>query len=181
MTGISSGRRRPAMPHTPSATLPALLSLIGLTAVIIGILAMHVWMGGHGATPHQATGSTSTSAAAHAVAGNTAAGTDAIDGGPASSAAGSPAHSADSALAALTASDGHGDQTVLVGCDTDCSGEMALGMCILALVLVGIAWLLTPTGRALAFSLLRRGPPLADRTSRTVPTPSLAQLCISRT
>lgn len=178
---IRSARRRPATPHTPSSVLPTLLSLIGLTAVIIGILAMHVWMGGHGATAHPGTGSASTSTAAHAVAGNTAAGTDAIDEAPASSAAGAPEHPVDVTLAALTASGAHGDQTVLVGCGTDCSGEMTLSMCVLALVLVGIAWLLTPTGRALAFPLLRRGPPLAHRTSRTVPTPSLTQLCISRT
>ncbi|WP_298255212.1 hypothetical protein [uncultured Arthrobacter sp.] len=170
---IRSARRRPATPHTPSSVLPTLLSLIGLTPVIIGILAMHVWMGGHGATAHPGTGSASTSTAAHAVAGNTAAGTDSIDE--------APAHPVDVTLAALTASGGHGDQTVLVGCGTDCSGEMTLGMCVLALVLVGIAWLLTPTGRVLASSLPPRGPPLMHWTSRAVPAPSLTQLCISRT
>ncbi|THJ66810.1 hypothetical protein E8P82_07740 [Arthrobacter echini] len=178
MNGITERRRRPALPFTVQSLLPALLSFVGLTAMIIGILAMHVWMGGHGATAHHGTGTTSISNSA-----SPAAGAYSIDAPRVYLADGPVTHSSSAApvLPALTVpGDDLSDLAVPAGCGSDCSGEVALSICVLALVLVGIVRLLTPTGRALAFPLLRRGPPLAHRTSRAVPTPSLTQLCISR-
>lgn len=181
---ISAGTRPLALFRTPSASLlPALLSFVGLTAVIVGILAMHVWMGGHGATTHHSAGTPTLS-------NTTVSSTDVHPASATVSSAVSSAVStghthADSATQLLPAlaqlAGDHTDQGVLAGCGGDCADEMALSMCVLAMVLVGIAWLLTPTGRALASSLLRRGPPMAYWASRPAPTPSLTQLCISRT
>ena len=175
--------RRFTLLRVPVASLlPALLSFIGLTAVIVGILAMHVWMGGHGATTHHSAGTptlritTVSSAHAHSAS------TTVLSGGSSALPA-SDTHdqSVTQLLPVVTQLAGdHTDQGMLTGCGGDCA-EMALGMCVLALVLVGIAWLLTPTGRALTFSLLRRGPPVVYWASRPAPTPSLTQLCISRT
>lgn len=37
-------------------TVPSVVAFVGLTAVIVGILAMYVWMGGHGSTSHPCRG-----------------------------------------------------------------------------------------------------------------------------
>jgi hypothetical protein len=183
-TRISAGTCPVAVLRAPLASLlPALISFVGLTAMIVGILAMHVWMGGHGATTHHSAGTPTVGITTVSPA----------DAHPASAAVSSVVTSAISAshthdpsvtqlLPALTQPAGdHTDQGVLIGCGADCADEMALSMCVLALVLAGIAWLLTPTGRALTFSLLRRGPPVMRLASRPAPTPSLTRLCISRT
>lgn len=197
-TVISAGTRHPVMLRASlGSLLPALLSFVGLTAVIVGILAMHVWMGGHGATAHHSAGSmTLSSTPSNSTAMNTALNTAPADptaihsGSALVSSAVSPVVSsghthgdaAEQLLPALTQAAGDlSDQGMLTGCGADCADEMALSMCVLALVLVGIAWLLTPTGRALTSSLRRRGPPLTYWASRPAPTPSLTQLCISRT
>ncbi|MEG9250153.1 hypothetical protein V6S67_18840 [Arthrobacter sp. Soc17.1.1.1] len=139
--------------------------------MIVGILAMHVWMGGHGATTHHTTGPT------------TLITTDVHLASATVSSSHNHNHNQPTTqlLPALTQASDSSDQGVLAGCGGDCADEMALSMCVLAMVLVGIAWLLTPTGRALTSSLLRRGPPVSHRASRPAPTPSLTQLCISRT
>lgn len=179
-TGISAGTRPFALLRTPPTSLfSALLSFVGLAAVLIGILAMHVWMGGHGATTHHSGGTPTLN-------NTTVSSTDIHPASATVPSAVSSSHThADSAtqlLPALTQLAGdHSDQGVLAGCGEGCANEMALGMCVLAMVLVGIAWLLTPTGRALTSSLFRRGPPVAYWASRPAPTPSLTQLCISRT
>jgi hypothetical protein len=179
-TRISAGTRPFALLRAPLASLlPALISFVGLTAVIVGILAMHVWMGGHGATTHHSAGTPTAGI-------TTVSPANVHPGSAAMSSAVSSGHTHDPSvtqlLPALTQPAGdHTDQGVLIGCGEDCADEMALSMCVLALVLVGIAWLLTPTGRALTFSLLRRGPPVVRWASRPAPTPSLTQLCISRT
>lgn len=193
-TEISAGTHHSAMLRASLASLlPALLSFLGLIAVIVGILAMHVWMGGPGATAHHSAGPTTlTSTPSNSMAVNTAPAdpTATHSGSAPVSSAESPVvssgHTHDDAaeqlLPALTQAAGDlSDQGMLTGCGADCADEMALSMCVLALVLVGIAWLLTPTGRALTSSLRRRGPPLAYWASRPAPTPSLTQLCISRT
>jgi hypothetical protein len=176
-TRISAGTCPVAVLRAPLASLlPALISFVGLTAMIVGIL-------GHGATTHHSAGTPTVGITTVSPA----------DAHPASAAVSSVVTSAISAshthdpsvtqlLPALTQPAGdHTDQGVLIGCGADCADEMALSMCVLALVLAGIAWLLTPTGRALTFSLLRRGPPVMRLASRPAPTPSLTRLCISRT
>ncbi|MBG6215810.1 hypothetical protein IWX75_000247 [Arthrobacter sp. CAN_A6] len=160
------------------------LTLLGLTLVITGILAMHVWMGGHGSTSHHlADLPTTGSVAALATAATTAAHTDAIphahSGGPAvqSSANATPKVMATTTLAGAPV--GHTMAAVCAGgCGAD---DMSLGMCVLALILMGALLLLTPVGRALTTTLLRRGPPAVSWKFRPAPTPSLTHLCISRT
>lgn len=184
-----------------NAFLPFLLTFTGLTAIIVGILAMHVWMGGHGPTTHHVAASTTTSTVS----------TVSTAGDDPGHAVGSPGHNHDGAgftvegaltpVAAITAVDaiqaaatdvsvalvssatsgGAVDGGMLVGCGGDCADEMMLGMCVLAMIVAGIAWLPTPAGRALLSAVVRRGPPVLARVSRPVPAPSLTQLCISRT
>lgn len=159
--------------------VPSVLAFVGLTAVIVGILAMHVWMGGHGSTSHHVAASTTSTQLS-----NEAGHVHADD----------HARTATAALAAVTTTSAtvldaasnlaHGsavDGGVLAGCGGDCADEMMLGMCVLAMVIAGIAVLLTPTGRALLSSMSWRGPPALFQTTRPAPTPSLIQLCISRT
>lgn len=174
------------------------LTFTGLTAIIVGILAMHVWMNGHGSTSHHITTShhlTASSAPAAAGAGVEA------------QVPGTPAHTSDfgadralsGALAgiaalnadltgassstvpgALSGADAHGG--MLAGCGGDCAGEMMLGMCVLAMITVGFIALRSPAARALVSTVVRRGPPvLSWTTSRPAPAPSLIRLCISRT
>lgn len=169
------------------AAVPSVVAFVGLTAVIVGILAMHVWMGGHGSTPHHvAAPAASTTASTHPVDGTGHGHTT------------RPAQTTTAAVAAiatveapvLDAAPHAASHTVMtavpdgggsVGCAGDCSDEMMLGMCVLAMIVVGLAGLLTPAGRALLSTMGRRGPPVLSWVSRPAPAPSLTQLCISRT
>ncbi|MUK02200.1 hypothetical protein GM708_09855 [Vibrio cholerae] len=178
--------------------LPFLLTFTGLTVIIVGILAMHVWMGGHGSTTHHVTASTTfnplstaggdagnaagISGHTHDVAGSTVAkpllpvaATGAVE------AIRVAATDASLALVSSTTPGGVVDGGMLAGCGADCADEMMLGMCVLAIIIAGIACLLTPAGRALLSSVIRRGPPVLTRLSRPAPAPLLTQLCISRT
>lgn len=187
--------------------LPFLLTFTGLTAVIVGILAMHVWMGGHGSTTHHVTAPTTATTATTASTASTAS----TAGNDVGHAVGGPGHTHDEAgstvagaltpVAAIAAVDtiqaaatdvsvafvssatpgGTVDGGMLAGCGGDCADEMMLGMCVLAMIVASIAWLLTPAVRALLSTVVRRGPPVLVRLSRPAPAPSLTQLCISRT
>lgn len=161
------------------AAVPSVFVFVGLTAVIVGILAMHVWMGGHGSTSHHVAAPT-TSTQVSDEAGHVHA-----DG---------HARTVTAALAAVTPTGGSALDTTshaasgsdvaggaLAGCGGDCAEETMLGLCVLAMIVAGIAVLLTPTGRALLSSLSWRGPPVLFQVSRPAPSPSLIQLCISRT
>ncbi len=164
--------RGPRVPLVlPRTALTFLLTLVGLTAVIIGILAMHVWMGGHGSTTH---------VAGPATVGNVTAGSASQVGPPAPSGhdhghAVLPVLETGTAVIAFASDDG-----MLAACSADCTAEMALGACMLAMIVVGLAGFLTPAGRALVSTLIRRGPPVVRRASRPAPAPSLIRLCISR-
>ncbi|WP_104180062.1 hypothetical protein [Arthrobacter sp. B0490] len=166
------------------AALPSVLAFAGLTAVIVGILAMHVWMGGHGSSHHVAaptstTTSTHPGAEAHVAAGSTPGTQQGDETGHAH------AQPATAVIAAGTATVDAASSIVAeggsVGCGGDCADEMVLGACALAMIVVGVAGLLTPAGRALLSILGRRGPPAPPRASRPAPAPSLIRLCISRT
>ncbi|WDF35206.1 hypothetical protein PTW37_17175 (plasmid) [Arthrobacter agilis] len=169
-----------------------------MTAIIVGVLAMHVWMGGHGSTTHHvptpttvSTVSTAGGNAGHAVGGpghtHDGAGSTVAEAltPVAATAAVDAIHAAATdvsvALVSSATSVGAVDGGMLAGCGGDCADEMMLGMCVLAMIVAGIAWLLTPAGRALLSTVIRRGPPVLTRLSRPAPAPSLTQLCISRT
>ncbi|WDF33218.1 hypothetical protein PTW37_15430 [Arthrobacter agilis] len=183
-----------------------LLTSTGLTAIIVGILAMHVWMGGHGSTIHHMSAPTSTSI-------GSSVGTAGTAGNDTGHAVSSPEHTHEgvgsTAAGALTpvaaiavvavvavvddiqgaASDvsvvlvpgGAADGEMLAGCSGDCADEMMFGMCVLAIIVAGVALLLTPAGRALLSTVVRRGPPVLAPLSQPAPAPSLTQLCIRRT
>ena len=183
----------------------ALLSFIALTAVVVGILAMHVWMGGQGVTSLAASvpvASTMTAESTPApsatrpfVADGTFFGQASADvqallaeNTPSDARIGPDTETGMKTLPAITAPPGTdsgsglgSDHNMSAGCGGDCSDEMAMGMCVLAMIAVGLAVLLTPSRRALLSSMCWRGPPAVVWTSRPARTPSLTQLCISRT
>ena len=179
--GSYAARTIPVLPRPARA----FLSLLGLTAVIAGILAMHVWMGAHGSmTDDGASSASMTTMAGHSdapAAVASASTPDALE--PALELA--RVHAADMAAdmgaAGMSALSGSMEDGMLAGCGEDCSDEMAIGTCVLALIAAGIAGLLTPIGRALVSSLIRRGPPALQWESRPLSAPSLTHLCISRT
>ena len=181
--------------RTPSAALsvlrsalPSLLGFVALMTAVIGILAMHVWMGGHGPTPHHLGAPAPAGTSILSGAGD---GANIIDGYGSSEQGGSGvghahAQTGTAVVAAVTSTTVHTsspspDAGLLVGCGGNCGDEMMLGMCVLAMVVVGVIGLLTPTSRALSSVLGRRGPPVLHWVSLPAPVPSLTQLCISRT
>ena len=131
------------------------LLFLSLTAVIVGILAMHVWMGGHGAT--------------HAV-------------GPVVTAA--PATDVHHQVITPTSASATADSgmTLNLDCADTCGEEIAAGVCILAFLVVSFAACVILRSR-LAYGRVRlRGPPPVLPLPRTfVPSLKLVQLCISRT
>lgn len=133
----------------------AVLLFLGLTAVIVGILAMHVWMGGHGAT--HAVGPVVTVAPAtdvHHQAGTPAAASDAAESGI----------------------------ILNVDCADTCGEEIAAGVCILAFLVVSFAAAIVLRSRLVYGRVRLRGPPPVVQLPRTfVPSLKLVQLCISRT
>ncbi|WP_461169392.1 hypothetical protein [Arthrobacter sp. Z1-15] len=153
---VAAGRTSGAAAATPRAVL----SLLGLSAVIAGLLTMHIWVGGFGASSHHGT----------VAVGGTAA-------GPAAAPPGTGHLPAPAALIGAAAA----DHDSMPGCAGSCADEAAFGMCMLALVIMGAFALRTPSGCAPAFSLANRGPPALPRAFRPAPCPSLTQLCISRT
>ncbi|WP_299165547.1 hypothetical protein [uncultured Arthrobacter sp.] len=141
----------------------AVVSFLGISAVIVGILAMHVWMGGHGPT---ARGATPPAPAAVMVTELSGAGESGHAVAPSSaSVAGSGSDTGDSTH----------------GCAGTCGDDgMALGLCVLALLVVTALALLLPAGRAVPGAVLLRGPPRIVLRPLAIPTPSLIRLCISR-
>lgn len=152
-------------------TLPsAALTLLGLSAIITGILAMHVWMGGHGPSAHGSPvpGSLTHSSSIYGA-----------DIGSPTSTGGQ--HQAQTNTAHATDFQGStGDPTQ--GCVASCGDEgVALGMCLLAIIIVGILAFLVGASRLVPGSVLLRGPPLIRLRPLSIPVPSLITLCISRT
>lgn len=149
---IASGRTGPR-PH-------AFLLLLCLGAVLTGIIGMHLWMGGHGS--HE------DSVSAHSPASHSSqtAGAAATSGLPGLSGEHAPT----------------GDGSPMPACVGTCdAGDMATGICVMSLIVLAMFVFLLPPRLMLRHALVRRGPPLPWRWFRFVPTPSLTQLCISRT
>lgn len=161
-------RQRAALDLSRSA-----LTFLGFVAIIVGILAMHVWMGGHGSTAH---GSPAQSGSAHGTA--VAASQTTSDIGSPSSMGAHPVQINDAYVVDFQGSTGDAAQ----GCVGSCGDDgMALGMCLLAIiVVVGLAFLVR-SGRFVPGSVLLRGPPLIRLRPLSIPVPSLIHLCISRT
>ncbi|MBG6185023.1 hypothetical protein IWX65_003001 [Arthrobacter sp. CAN_A214] len=177
MTRGSTDRAALKMPR-------AVLTLLGLMFVISGILAMHVWMGGHGSTSHHlADPPASSSVAVLATPATTSAHADAIPHAyPGHLAGKATAVITQGVMAATTLADAPVEHTMAAECAGGCNADdMSLGMCVLALILMGALLLLTPVGRTLTTTLLRRGPPAVSWKFLPSPTPSLTYLCVSRT
>ncbi|WP_299169854.1 hypothetical protein [uncultured Arthrobacter sp.] len=154
--------------RTRSLALPrAVFILAGLTAVIIGVLGMHVWMGGHGPTAaHGVHTVTAPAAPVHHSMAPTA--------GPIADAETKP-HLA--ALSGTTDTSEMGQ-----GCAESCGDhDAALGLCVLAFIVVTILAFLLPAGRLVPGTAVLRGPPWIRLRPLTIPAPSLIRLCISRT
>lgn len=132
------------------------LLLLCLGAVLTGIIGMHLWMGGHG---------------------------EHTDSQPALSSASAAPLATASDLPSIHAHTGAiGDGSPMAGCAGTCdAGDMAAGICMLSLIVLAMFAFLAPPRNELLRTLMRRGPPRVPRVFRLVPTPSLTQLCISRT
>ena len=153
MSGINRTRALLVLPR-------AVLTFLGLSAVITGILAMHVWMGGHGPTAHGAMNPTSPVTTVSEFQ------TPADDH---SHHTGASAGSFDSS-------------GITHGCVGSCGDEgAALGLCVLALIVVTVLAFLLPAGRLVPGAVLLRGPPRILLRPLAIPVPSLIRLCISRT
>lgn len=58
---------------------------------------------------------------------------------------------------------------------------MALGLCVLAFIVVTLLAFLLPAGRLVPGTVLLRGPPRIRLRPLAIPAPCLIRLCISRT
>lgn len=161
MTGTIRTRAILALPR-------AVFTLLGVTAVIVGILAMHVWMGGHG---------TIAAHGLHAVTGQMEPSHRTIASTGADTHASAPAKMHEAASPATT------DIGELVsGCAEHCGNDnTALGLCVLALIVVTVVAFLFPAGRLIPGAIVLRGPPSIQLRPLAIPVPSLIRLCISRT
>ncbi|MBE0010242.1 hypothetical protein DXT87_10655 [Arthrobacter sp. AET 35A] len=155
------------------------LTFLWFTAMIIGILAMHVWMGGHGTSTHgvSAQGVSAQGAATHVVVLSTSSMTSETE--PATSMGGSH-HVQANDVSAVPPDGGAGEGGQ--GCVGSCGNDgVALGMCLLAVIVIAVMAFLIRSGRFVPGSVLLRGPPLIWLRPLSIPVPSLIQLCISRT
>ncbi|MBG6192314.1 hypothetical protein IWX64_003285 [Arthrobacter sp. CAN_A212] len=167
MTGTT--RQRIALDLSRSA-----LTFLWFTAMIIGILAMHVWMGGHGSSTH---GASAQGASAHGAVLSTSSMT--ADTEHATSLSGSHHVQANDVPAAPP---GESAGELGQGCIGSCGNDgAALGMCLLAVIVVAALAFLVRSGQFVPGSVLLRGPPLIRLRPLSIPVPSLIQLCISRT
>ncbi|MHA7275789.1 hypothetical protein ACX80O_04565 [Arthrobacter sp. Hz1] len=152
------------------------VTFLGFVAIIVGILAMHVWMGGHGASTH---GAPAQGASAHGAA-LPASSTTSNPGFPTSVSGENrvPANNAHAAYPDGPAGTGEMGE----GCGGSCGNDGGvLGMCLLAVIVVAVLAFLLRSGRLVPGSVLLRGPPLIRLRTLSIPAPSLIQLCISRT
>lgn len=156
--------RSSRFPRFDGQRLPPAPLIILLPALIIGILAMHIWIGGHGTIA-------SHGAAGHSVAVKSA-GQGAADGHLPAEHHSSPGVTAPVPGHGMNSECGHGCGSV----------DMAMATCMLALVLLTLTLLLPPSAATLRRHLLVWRPQLLlPWTSATARTPSLVQLSISRT
>ena len=190
MSGTGRTRAVLALPR-------AVVGFLGLTAVIVGILAMHVWMGGHGASAAHGVSALSGAGAAHGVSGPSGAAQPAAmatvpgtavpgaavvveHAGPAAQSqhAGHDSSAPPHASSGSDASPVHGAHGCVGSCE---EGAVSVGLCVLAFIVAALLAFLLPAGRLVPGSVLPRGPPLIRLRPQSTPAPSLIRLCISRT
>lgn len=170
-----------------TGTLVSLTWTLRLLTLLVGILAMHLWISptigepvGHTASTHTAPTHTVASAPTASEATGTlmTAGTTVPEAG---SAAGLAAGLA--AVMVASSSDGHGSADGSL-CELTCpNGHSVMdAMCMIALLIIGLAGFLGLRSALLRGTLIRRGPPsLAFTLPFRAQTVSLVQLSISRT
>ncbi|MFJ6280475.1 hypothetical protein [Arthrobacter subterraneus] len=177
MSGTRTARVVLAVPR-------AVVGFLGLTAVIVGILAMHVWMGGHGPTAahgvHVLPAQTQVAAVVEPVAHHAAPAPAALHHSAVASVPAAPQHAVTAPAPVLAAG---ADSGQVHGCADSCEDDeaMALGLCVLAFIVVTLLAFLLPAGRLVPGTVLLRGPPLIRLRPLAVPAPCLIRLCISRT
>lgn len=154
-------------PRLDGRLLPLAPLIFLLPALIIGMLAMHVWIGGHETIDGHTPGGPSTSI-------------ESIGTAPTASSHSLLATGDDSSPGVTAPQPGHdADPQCGHGCG---SMDMAMATCMLALVLLTLSLLVPPTVGPLRRDLtVWRTQPLLSWTSATARTPSLVQLSISRT
>lgn len=153
----------------------AVVSFLGISAMIVGILAMHVWMGGHGAGAH---GTAGPSTAVATVTSHHSAGKSGhVEGPPSTQDVSGTSHPGIASDASFP------DAGAFThGCAGACGEDgTALGLCVLALIVVTVLAFLLPTGRVVPGAPLLREPPRIVLRPLSIPAPSLIRLCISRT
>ncbi len=168
---------------SPTAALVSLTWTLRLLALLVGILAMHLWISptigepaGHTASTHTAPTHTVASAPTASEATGTliTAETTVPGVGPAAGPA---------AVMVASSTDGHGSADGSL-CELTCpNGHSVMdAMCMIALLIIGLAGFLGLRSALLRGTLIRRGPPsLAFILPFRAQTVSLVQLSISRT
>lgn len=166
-----------------NGTLVSLMWTLRLLTLLVGILAMHLWISptigepvGHTASTHTAPTHTVASAPTASEATGTlmTAGTTVPEAGLAAGLA---------AVMVASSSDGHGSADGSL-CELTCpNGHSVMdAMCMIALLIIGLAGFLGLRSALLRGTLIRRGPPsLAFTLPFRAQTVSLVQLSISRT
>ncbi|WP_458115643.1 hypothetical protein [Arthrobacter sp. D2-10] len=146
----------------------AVLGFIGLTAVLIGLLAMHVWAGGHGPTAVHGLHAPPVYVSAPEQ--------------PPKALEQPPMALEQPPTAAEVPSDhaGH-DGTGPTHSKTPHDSTAEMGLCVLAFMVVALLLFLLPAGSVIPGSFLLRGLPLVPLVPQLNPVPSLIRLCISRT
>jgi hypothetical protein len=162
VSGTVTGNSIPATVSARARTSARTVALLlGLTAVIVGILGMHVWMGAHNTVGHGSHPAVTAAAPA----------------------ALTPAGHQDPAPGVQAMTAGTETGPAAAHCAGPCGdSQMAAGMCVLALMVVSIAGLLGLKPGLLASAAGLRGPPrILPRALVFLQPPSLVQLSISRT
>lgn len=166
--GAAVTRPRSGTARRVLAVPRAVLGFIGLTAVLIGLLAMHVWAGGHGPTAVHGLHAPPVYVSAPEQ--------------PPKALEQPPMALEQPPTAAEVPSDhaGH-DGTGPTHSKTPHDNTAEMGLCVLAFMVVTLLLFLLPAGSVIPGSFLLRGVPLIPLLPQLNPVPSLIRLCISRT
>ncbi|WP_309072479.1 hypothetical protein [Arthrobacter sp.] len=153
----------------------AVLGFIGLTAVLIGLLAMHVWAGGHGPTAVHGLHAPPVYVSAPGQP------PKALEQPP--MALEQPPMALEQPPTAAEVSSDHAGHDGIgpTNSKTPHDSTAEMGLCVLAFMVVALLLFLLPAGSVIPGSFLLRGLPLVPLVPQLNPVPSLIRLCISRT